>query len=240
MRVLIALGGHALLRRGVAIEPDARQREIDAAAQALAQIAVEHEVVVAHGSGAEVGSILELGLRNAIPEREVVTVLPRVVIDADDAARGARSEPPLTRPHAIVGLRSIRALIDAGALVICATGEGAPVAIDGDGTMHGVDAEIDKDLVAGLLARRLDADLLLLLTDVDAVYLGWGFDYACTLGTASPAQLREHGFEPHSIGPKVEAACGFVEATGRRAAIGATADAAEMFRGTAGTQISAG
>src|SRR5680860_850452 len=109
MRVLIALGGHALLRRGVAIEPDARQREIDAAAQALAQIAVEHEVVVAHGSGAEVGSILELGLRNAIPEREVVTVLPRVVIDADDAARGARSEPPLTRPRAIVGLRSIRA-----------------------------------------------------------------------------------------------------------------------------------
>ena len=121
MRVLIALGGHALLRRGVAIEPDVRQREIDAAAQALAQIAVEHEVVIAHGSGAEVGSILELGLRNALPDREVVTVLSRVVVDGDDAARSARSEPPLTRPHAIVGLRSIRALIDAGALVICAT-----------------------------------------------------------------------------------------------------------------------
>ncbi|HEU4943523.1 MAG TPA: hypothetical protein VFT10_00010 [Solirubrobacterales bacterium] len=206
MRVLIALNGHALLRRGIAIEPGARQRDIDATAQALARIAVEHEVVIAHGGGVEVGSILELGLRNAVPDREIVTVLSQVVVGGDDVARGARSEPPLARPRAIVGLRSLRTLIDAGALVICATGE-IPVAIDGDGTMCGVDAEVDKDLIAGLLARRLDADLLLMLTDVDAA------------------------------GHEVEAACSFVEATGRRAAIGATADAVEMVCGAAGTQI---
>ncbi len=159
------------------------------------------------------------------------------MVGGEDAVCGARSEPPLARPRAIVGLRSLRTLIDAGALVICATGEGMPVAIDGDGTMRGVEAEIDNDLIAGLLARRLDADLLLMLTDIDAIHLGWGFDYECALGTASPAQLREHGFEPHSIGPKVEAACSFVEATGRRAAIGATTDVVEMVCGAAGTQI---
>lgn len=207
MRVLIALGGHALLRRGIAIEPGARRRDIDAAAQALARIAAEHEVVVAHDSGVEVGSILELGLRNAIPDREVVTVLSQVVVGGEEAVRGAHSESPLARPRAIVGLRGLRTLIEAGALVICATGEGIPVAIDGDGTMRVVDAEIDRSLIAGLLARRLDADLLLMLTDVEA----------------RPGM--------------VETACSFVEVTGRRAAIGTITDAVEMVRGAAGTQI---
>ncbi len=144
---------------------------------------------------------------------------------------------PSLEPHAIVELRSLRTLIDAGVVVICAGAGGIPITVDPRGTMRGVEAVIDEDLTAALLARRLDADLFLMLTDVDAVHLGWGFDYESTLGSASPAELREHNFEPRSMGPKVEAACRFVEATGRRAAIGNLTNAVQIVRGADGTQI---
>ena len=91
-------------------------------------------------------------------------------------------------------MRSLRVLVDAGVLVICAGGGGIPVALNGDGAMHGVEAVVDKDLTASLLARRLDADLLLMLTDVDAVRVDWGEDGERALADASPAELREHSF----------------------------------------------
>jgi carbamate kinase len=236
MRVLIALGGKALLRRGEADENGA-QSNVEAAAQALATIAAEHEVVITHDSVEPVGYSLELALRNALPDRELAAVLSRVVVSADDPAFVAPPGVPSPDPSAIVELRSVRTLIDAGVLVICALGGGPPIVIDRDGTMRGIEAVVDMDLTAALLARRLDADLLLMLTDVYAVHLGWGFDYECALGSASPAELREHGFAPGSMGPKVEAACRFVEATERRAAIGALTDAVQIVRGAAGTQI---
>lgn len=203
------------------------------AAEALAGVASEHEVVIAHGNGPQVG--LELALRNTLPDRDLVTIPIGVLVDAGDP--GLRHGSSAVVPQAIVELSSLRTLIDAGALVICAGGGRIPVTLDGGGTMVGVEAVVNKDLTASLLARRLDADVLVMLTDVDAVHLDWGTESDRALGKVTPAELREHSFASGSMAPKVEAACRFVEATGRRAAIGELTKAIEVVRGESGTQI---
>jgi carbamate kinase len=247
MRILVALGGNALLRRGQPAAAASQQKNVELAARGLAQIAAEHELIVTHGHGEGlVGYMLELALRNALPDRDLVTVLTEVVVAADDPAFGRPTKPigpggkrlvPSPEPRAIVELRSLRVLIAAGAIVVCAGGGGIPVIVEGDGSMRGVEAVVDKDLTAALLARRLDADLLVMLTDVDAVRLGWGSESEVSLDGTSPVDLRANHFESGSMGPKVEAACRFVEATGRRAAIGALTDAVAIVRGEAGTQV---
>jgi carbamate kinase len=298
MRILLALGGNALLRRGEPASAPNQRRNIEAAAVALAEIAAEHELIVTHGNGPQVGLLalqseafpdvppypldvldaesegmvghmLELALRNALPERDVVSVLTEVVVAADDPAFGKPTKPigpvytdeqaqrlrldrgwtmgrdgvgyrrlvPSPEPHAIAEIRSLRSLVDSGALVICAGGGGIPVAIDGMGVMHGVEAVIDKDLTAALLARRLDADLLLMLTDVDAVRADYGGPHERPIASASPGELRKLSFAAGSMGPKVEAACRFAEATGRRATIASLNDAVRAVRGEVGTQV---
>jgi carbamate kinase len=142
MRILVALSGNALQRR-----------DVEQAAGALATLAAEHEVIVTHDSSPRIGHMLELALRNRLPERDVVGVLTQVVVNGEDP-----------EPNAIAEVRSLRVLVDSGALVICAGG-GVPIALNGDGTMHEVEAAIDKDLTVALLARRLDADLLLMLAE---------------------------------------------------------------------------
>jgi len=96
---------------------------------------------------------------------------------------------------------------------------------------------IDKDLASELLAREIDADLFVMATDVDAVYVGWGTPEQAQLRAVSPEQLRDQQFPAGSMGPKVEAAVRFVEATGRRAAIGSLADIDAIVEGTAGTNV---
>ena len=100
-----------------------------------------------------------------------------------------------------------------------------------------MEAVIDKDLAASLLATDLDADSLVLLTDVPAVVAGFGTDRARPLGRVTVAELRTESFAAGSMGPKVEAACRFAEATGRRARIGRLADAADVLAGRAGTEV---
>ena len=169
-------------------------------------------------------------------------------VDADRMAReggwilepvagGFRRAVPSPEPLAIVELDVIRRLVSAGTAVICAGGGGIPVRCDSDGVLSGVEAVIDKDRSAALLATLLSADLLLYLTDVPAVAKEWGSAFVEPIGAITPAQLRNHQFEPAGMGPKVESACRFVERTGKRAAIGAVADAAALADGTAGTQI---
>ena len=138
----------------------------------------------------------------------------------------------------IVQLPAIRRLVDGGWLVVCAGGGGVPVVRTADGGHEGVEAVIDKDLATSLLASNLEAEVLVLATDVDAVYTGWGTPAQQALGDVSPAELRAGDFPAGSMGPKVEAACRFVERGGRRAAIGALADIEGLVAGTAGTQIS--
>ena len=109
--------------------------------------------------------------------------------------------------------------------------------MNGAGTLRGVEAVIDKDLAAELLARSLEADFLLMLTDVEAVMRDWGTQESRAIRQTTPAELRTLQFANGSMGPKVEAACRFVEATGATAAIGALEDATRIVAGTAGTVV---
>jgi carbamate kinase len=148
---------------------------------------------------------------------------------------------PSPEPTANVELDLIRLLVSSGAVVICAGGGGVPVTRGTDGALHGIEAVVDKDLTAALLANALDADmLLLLLTDVPAVIDGYGTSHAQPIRQATPAQLRARSFPAGSMGPKVEAVCRFVEATATTAAIGRLGDAAALLDGTAGTIITPG
>lgn len=296
MRVVVALGGNALLRRGEPLAPDVQQRNARRAAAAIAAVAREHAVVVTHGNGPQVGLLalqaaafagagawpldvlgaesegmigyaLELELRGAIRDRPLATLLTMVAVDPADpafaaptkpigplyareegqrvaAARGWRMAPDgagLRRvvaspePRWIVELPAIRLLVEAGVLVVCAGGGGVPVAVE-DGALRGVEAVVDKDLAAALLAAALGCEALLLLTDVDAVYQGWGTPAARALREAAPAALRAQRFEPGTMAPKVEAACRFAEAGGV-AGIGRLEDAAEILAGRAGTRV---
>jgi carbamate kinase len=145
---------------------------------------------------------------------------------------------PSPEPERIVEIETIQLLVDHEIVVICAGGGGVPVvdAVDDTG-LRGVEAVVDKDLSAALLATSLRADALLLLTDVDAVYRGWGTPEAAAIGPTTPADLRALGAPAGSMGPKIEAACRFVEAGGSLAAIGALADAPDLLRSTRGTSV---
>ena len=296
MRVVVALGGNALLQRGDAPESAVQRRNVDRAAASIAQVAREHEVVLTHGNGPQVGLLalqseayaevapypldvlgaesegmigylLEQGLRNELPGREVATLLTLVRVDAADPAFAAPTKPigsvyasaaadriaaergwtmapdgegfrrvvPSPEPLEIVGLEAIRVLLEHGTLVVCVGGGGIPVTRNGK--LAGVEAVIDKDRAAALLAEQLDADALLLLTDVAAVELGWGTPEAAPLARATTAELRRHTFAAGSMNPKVDAACRFAEATGGVSAIGALDQAAAILAGEAGTTI---
>jgi carbamate kinase len=144
---------------------------------------------------------------------------------------------PSPQPAGILEFQTIRLLAGEGTVVICAGGGGVPVIVGARGQTRGVEAVIDKDLAASLLARKLGADRLIILTDVDAVYEDWGTARARKIGEAKSAQLRAMPFAKGSMGPKVDAVCRFVEETGRPAAIGSLKEAASVADGTAGTQI---
>lgn len=150
---------------------------------------------------------------------------------------GFRRAVPSPEPRRIRELNAIRLLVDAGAVVICGGGGGIPVVVAADGSVRGVEAVIDKDLSAALLAERLGADALLLLTDVAAVVTRWGEPEGRLIARANPQQMRAFHFAPGSMGPKVEAACRFVERTGHVAGIGALEQAPLILAGAAGTLV---
>jgi carbamate kinase len=154
-----------------------------------------------------------------------------------DVDNGWRRVVPSPRPLQILEARVIELLASQGVTVICAGGGGIPVLERSDGTLIGVEAVIDKDLASALLARQLAADHLLLLTDVDGVYLDWGSDTARLIKRAGPCALNPADFAPGSMGPKIEAAVGFVAETGRPASIGRMEDAVHVLTGAAGTKI---
>jgi carbamate kinase len=302
MRIVVALGGNALLKRGEPMTHDVQRANIRVAAQALAPVAGEHELVLAHGTqvgllalqasaykeveaypldvlGAQtegmIGYMIEQELGNLLPfETPFATILTMVEVDpydpafqnptkfvgpvydkeeADrlktekdwvfkqDGARWRRVVPsPL--PRRIFEIRPIRWMLEKGTVVICAGGGGIPTMYDSAGHrwLTGIEAVIDKDLASELLAREVNADLFVIATDVDAVYLDWGKPEQRKLGTVTPAELRSYNFPAGSMGPKVDAAVQFVERTGKRAAIGSLAEIGEIVAGTAGTNVVAG
>jgi len=300
MRIVIALGGNALLRRGEPLEADTQRRNVEAAAKAIAPLAAAHQLVITHGNGPQVGLLalqsaaytdvkqypldvlgaesegmigylLEQAFANELDGREVATLLTRIEVDADDPAfedptkpigpvydestarelaaqRGWSIAPdgdryrrvvPSPRPRRIVEITTIRTLVHAGVLVVCAGGGGIPVVRVESGDLIGVEAVIDKDHAAGLLARQLEADAFVMLTDVSAVCEGWGTDAQRAIAAASPEALRKLDLPRGSMGPKVEAACDFVDGGGGFAAIGRLGDAGALVEGTAGTRVDA-
>ena len=300
MRLVVALGGNALLKRGQPLTPENQLGNIRLAASQLARVAEGNELVVTHGNGPQVGLLalqsaaddaaeafpldvlgaqtdgmigylLEQELSNRLPDARVVaTLLTRVEVDPRDLAFQHPSKPigPIyteqqasdiaqarhwtvgrdgssmrrlvasPQPKRVLGLGSIRLLLEHGALVVAAGGGGIPVALGIDGrSLLGVDAVIDKDLCSGLLARQLEADCLVIATDVESVFLDWGLPQQRALKKVTPQSLASHVFPQGSMGPKVRAACDFVLATGRRAVIGSLAQIDDMMAGTAGTQV---
>ena len=141
-------------------------------------------------------------------------------------------------PRRIFEIRPVKWLLEKGTIVICAGGGGIPTMyLPGTRTLVGAQVVVDKDRASALLARELEADVLVMATDADAVYADWGTPAQRPLGRVTPQELEQYPFAAGSMGPKVEAACEFVRATGRRAAIGALQDVEAMVEGTAGTQV---
>jgi carbamate kinase len=301
MRIVLALGGNALLRRSEPMTAEVQRRNARIAAEAMAPLAKDHELVVAHGNGPQVGLLalqadayrdvepypldvlgaetegmigylLEQELSNAMPpDTLMATLLTRVEVSAADPAFNDptkfvgplyeeeqarrlagekgwvfkqdgtywRRVVPSPRPQRIVEIEPIRYLLDRRVLVICAGGGGIPTTSEpGDGRkMVGVEAVIDKDLASELLAEDLGADLLVMATDVEGVYVDWGTPRQRVLLTITPEALAEYDFAEGSMGPKVDAAMRFARISGKRAAIGALADIAEIVAGKQGTQV---
>jgi carbamate kinase len=297
-RILVALGGNALLHRGDALEAYLQQANVERAATSIAKLAGKHEIAITHGNGPQVGLLalqtaaykdvktypldvlgaesdgmigylLEQALHNALPERATATLLTQVIVHRDDPAFQQPTKPigptyadaearrlaakldwtvaadgdyfrrvvPSPEPREIIELSTIELLVAAGVVVVCTGGGGIPVVADERGVLRGVEAVIDKDLSAALLAERLGAHFLLLLTDVEAVERNWRTTEASIIREGTPAELRQLSFESGSMGPKIEAACRFVEATGGIAAIGALDAATAIVRGAAGTRV---
>ena len=301
MRIVIALGGNALLRRSDPMTTEVQRRNVAIAAQAIAPLAAEHSIVVVHGNGPQVGllslqaesyheaepyplDVLDAGtqgmigyliqqeLRSLLPtQSQVATLLTMIVVDPDDPAFASptkfvgpvypkeaadalaadkgwafrqdgsswRRVVPSPEPQRILEIEPISWLLERGAVVICAGGGGIPTMYpsSGPGDVVGVEAVIDKDLAGELLAEDVGADLFLMATDVDGVYLGWGTPEQRRLDQVTPGELAGHQFAAGSMGPKVKAAARFASKTGGRAAIGSLADIAGIVAGNAGTSV---
>lgn len=301
MRIVVALGGNALLKRGESMNANVQRANVRTAALALASVASEHQLVISHGNGPQVGLLalqgaaydavetypldvlgaetegmigymIEQELGNLLPfEVPFATLLTMVEVRADDpgflnptkfvgpvyekseAERIAdekgwvfkqdgtkwRRVVPSPVPQRIFEIRPVKWLLEQGTVVVCAGGGGIPTMYEpgADRKLVGVEAVIDKDLCSELLARELGADLLVMLTDADAVYLDWGKPTQRAIQHTSPAALAGVHFATGSMGPKVEAACRFAAVTGKPAAIGALSDLNRIIAGEAGTTV---
>lgn len=299
--IVVALGGNALLRRTDPMTAEAQRANVKVAAKALAPLAEEYNLVLAHGNGPQVGLLalqaaaytdvepypldvlgaqtqgmiaymVEQELGNLLPfEKPLATVLTMTEVDPDDPAfknptkfvgpcyskddadrlaakKGWMFKPDgqlwrrvvaSPEPRQIFELDPIKWLIEKGTVVICAGGGGIPTVYlpDGTRTLVGIEAVIDKDLAAELLARNLGADIFVMATDAEGVCLDWGTTEQRVLGTTTPEELDKYEFAAGSMGPKVEAAKRFVRSTGGRAAIGRLEDITLIAAGNAGTTI---
>lgn len=304
MRVVVALGGNALLKRGEPMTHDVQRSNVKVAAQALAPVARQHQLVLSHGNGPQVGLLalqasaykeveaypldvlgaqtegmigylIEQELGNLLPfEVPFATILTMVEVDPKDPAFQNptkfvgpvydkseaeklaeekrwvfkqdgdkwRRVVPSPLPKRIFEMRPVKWLLEHNTVVICGGGGGIPTMYlpDEERKLIGVEAVIDKDLVSELLARELEADLFVMATDVDGVYLDWGKPEQRKLERISAAELKTHAFAAGSMGPKVNAAIQFVEKTGKRAAIGSLEDIERIVEGEAGTNVIAG
>jgi carbamate kinase len=299
MRIVVALGGNALLQRGQPMTAENQRANIRLAAERIAAVAPGNEIVIAHGNGPQVGLlalqsaaytavdpypldvlgaeteamigyVIEQELGNILPsDQTFATLLTMIEVDPGDPAFGNPTKPigpvyeketaeklaaengwsiapdgdkfrrvvPSPRPRRIFEISPIRTLVEQGCIVVCAGGGGIPTMYGEDGKLHGAEVVIDKDLAASLLAEELDADLLVIATDVDGVYTRWGTPEQARLGSVTVEEVVEMKLPAGSMGPKVAAACEFATKTGNEAVIGSLADIDQIVAGTAGTRV---
>lgn len=157
-----------------------------------------------------------------------------------DVIQGKRRVVPSPRPVRVMEDDAIRYLMQQGYTVICAGGGGIPVAQDDELSFHGIGGVIDKDYTSALLASELALDALLLLTNVNAVYIDWATSAARAIRRINCYELGRHHLMQGTMGPKVEAACDFVTETGGFSCIGKLTEAHALLQGEAGTRIVAG
>ena len=157
-----------------------------------------------------------------------------VAADGENYRRVVASPEPILIPDIPV----IEILLKNNIIVICAGGGGIPIVRQADGSSVGVEAVIDKDKASALLAKKLSADMLLMLTDVDAVYEDWGTPNQSPISKTTTKEISQMSFANGSMRPKVEAACNFVNAVKGKAGIGTLKDALKIVEGTTGTIIS--
>lgn len=176
-----------------------------------------------------------------LPADEVAVLQEHGQVWEDRGERGWRRVVASPEPLEILDAAAVRALVDAGFVVIANGGGGIPVVREADGRLRGAEAVIDKDLGAALLARTVDADVLVIGTDVPHAVLRFGTPDAESLGTVTVEQLRAYAAEGHfasgSMGPKVDAACRFVEQGGTRAVITDLENLATAIAGESGTVV---
>lgn len=299
MRIVIALGGNALLHRGQIPDASIQHANVVDAVDALAPIARDHDLVLTHGNGPQVGVLaiqsasdpnlttpypfdvlgaqtqgmigywLLQALQNRVVDRQVASIINQTLVSASDPAlakptkfigevydqetaerladeRGwtVRPDGPHWRrvvgspePLRVIETPLIRQLLDSGAIVVCAGGGGVPVIRNTSGKLEGIEAVVDKDATSATLANALDADTLLILTDVPNVFRHFGTPEEAPIALTTPSELRTVDLPAGSMGPKVAAACRFVEVTGGRAGIGRLEDSAKILAGTAGTLV---
>jgi carbamate kinase len=298
VRIVFALGGNALLKRGEILSAENQRRNMRAAAAALANACDGHEVAIVHGNGPQVGLlaletdayravppypldmlgaesqgmigyVIAQELRNAYPDRPVAALLTQTQIDRGDpafdnptkpigpvyskedvdelaknegwtfAADGAfmRRVVASPKPLSIVELPVIEQLLASHTIAICCGGGGIPVHKTSSGALEGVEAVVDKDFAAALLATKLGAQKLVILTDVDGVYLDWGKAEHCLVREIRADDLASHRFNEGSMGPKVQAVVQFVKATGQVAVIGSLDQLERVMAGQSGTLI---
>ena len=301
MRIVVALGGNALQRRGEPMTVEGQRHNVALACIPLAPVAEQHELVISHGNGPQVGLLalqasayddvsiypfdvlgaqtegmigylIEQELGNLVPaEKRLATVLTMTEVDPADPAfehptkfvgpvytaeqaeklaeqRGwvfhadgdkQRRVVPSPVPQRIIEIEPIQWLLQHRCVVVCAGGGGIPTMYaPGTHTLVGVEAVIDKDRASAVLAGDLGADLLVIATDVDAVYLDWGTPQQRAVVAAHPDALDPALFPAGSMGPKVEAAAHFARASGRPAVIGSLEQLSSMLAGDGGTRIS--
>ncbi|MGC8480005.1 MAG: carbamate kinase [Acidimicrobiales bacterium] len=299
MRILLALGGNALLRRGDRPDASIQRRHVIEAAQGIARLTDSHEIIITHGNGPQVGMLadesfsdrslttpypldvldaqtqgmigywLMQALHNERPRLPVVAVITQVEVEENDPAFHRPKKfvgPAVTNeiaaqlssergwkfsldgsqlrrvvaspmPKAIVELDIINNLVHRGKIIICAGGGGIPVIRNSQGKLKGVDAVIDKDATAAMLAVALECDLLVILTDVPNVYYDFSSDEPKAIGLIDLATASSLCLPDGSMGPKVTSACSFVRTTGNPAVIGSLEDVASLITGTKGTRI---
>ena len=298
MRLVIALGGNAILKRGEPMTAENQRQNVRIACEQIAKAYEGNQLIVTHGNGPQVGLIAlqndaykkvpmypldvigaeSLGMIGYMIQQELssfvpksaslVNVLTQTEVDPEDPAFKNPTKPvgpvyskeeaeklaaekgwtiaqdndkfrrvvPSPEPKRIWGLKPLKTLVEAGYITICCGGGGIPTYFK-DGRLVGAEAVIDKDLASSVLASSIEADLFVIATDVNGAYTGWGTPEQRRIAQADPESLRAFGFAKGSMGPKIEAACRFVEATGKTAVIGALDEIDQILAGKSGTRV---